>query len=41
MSDVTSKVFQPTPELTDLLVKSGSPQRETSLAASAEVCKSA
>ncbi len=39
MSDVTSKVFEPTPELTDLLVRSGSPQRETSLAASAEFAK--
>lgn len=31
--------FEPTPELTDLLVKSGSPNREVSLAANAEFAK--
>jgi hypothetical protein len=34
-----SKVFQPTPELTDLLVRSGSPQREVATAANAEFAK--
>ena len=34
-----SKVFKPTPELTELLVRSGSPHRETSLAATAEFAK--
>ena len=34
-----TKAFQPTPELTDLLVKSGSQHRETSLAATAEFAK--
>ncbi len=38
MSDKT-KVFEPTPELTDLLVKSGSARKEESLAASAEFAK--
>jgi hypothetical protein len=31
--------FEPTPELTDLLIKSGSPNREVSLAANAEFAK--
>ena len=31
--------FEPTPELTDLLVKSGSSNREVSLAANAEFAK--
>ena len=39
MSAVNSKTFQPTPELTDLLVRSGSQKREVSLAASAEFAK--
>ena len=39
MSAVHTKVFQPTPELTDLLVRSGSQHRETSLAANAEFAK--
>ncbi len=34
-----SKVFQPTPELTDLLVRSGSPKREVATAANAEFAK--
>jgi hypothetical protein len=34
-----SKAFQPTPELTDLLVRSGSMNRETALAANAEFAK--
>jgi hypothetical protein len=34
-----NKPFQPTPELTDLLVKSGSQHRETSLSATAEFAK--
>jgi|TARA_B100001094_G_scaffold327729_1_gene386567 hypothetical protein len=34
-----SKVFQPTPELTDLLVRSGSAQREVATAANAEFAK--
>ena len=37
MSD--TKVFEPTPELTDLLVRSGSSRKEESLAASAEFAK--
>tara|TARA_Y100000401_G_scaffold70303_1_gene56440 strand:- start:214 stop:1224 length:1011 start_codon:yes stop_codon:yes gene_type:complete len=37
MSD--HKVFEPTPELTDLLVRSGSSRKEESLAASAEFAK--
>lgn len=39
MSDMSNKTFQPTPELTDLLVRSGSQQKETSLAANAEFAK--
>jgi hypothetical protein len=39
MSAVDTKVFQPTPELTDLLIRSGSQHRETSLAANAEFAK--
>ena len=39
MSSVNSKAFQPTPELTDLLIRSGSPNREVSLAANAEFAK--
>lgn len=39
MSAVNTKVFQPTPELTDLLIRSGSQHRETSLAANAEFAK--
>ena len=31
--------FQPTPELTDLLMRSGSPNREVALAANAEFAK--
>ncbi len=34
-----NKAFQPTPELTDLLVRSGSMNRETALAANAEFAK--
>ena len=37
MSD--TKVFEPTPELTELLVRSGSSRKEESLAASAEFAK--
>lgn len=33
------KVFQPTKELTDLLVRSGSPRKEESVAANAEIAK--
>lgn len=36
---VNTKAFQPTPELTDLLVRSGSSQREVALAANAEFAK--
>jgi hypothetical protein len=36
---VNTKPFQPTPELTDLLVRSGSPKREVALAANAEFAK--
>ena len=36
---VNTKAFQPTPELTDLLVRSGSPKREVALAANAEFAK--
>jgi hypothetical protein len=36
---VTNKSFQPTPELTDLLVRSGSMNRETALAATHEFAK--
>jgi len=36
---VNTKPFQPTSELTDLLVRSGSPQREVALAANAEFAK--
>lgn len=39
MSAVNTKSFQPTPELTDLLIKSGSQHRETSLAANSEFAK--
>jgi hypothetical protein len=39
MSSVQSKAFTPTPELTDLLIKSGSQQKEVSLAANAEFAK--
>jgi hypothetical protein len=39
MSEMKTKAFQPTPELTDLLVKSGSQHKETSLAANAEFAK--
>jgi hypothetical protein len=39
MSSVQSKAFTPTPELTDLLIKSGSQQKEISLAANAEFAK--
>jgi len=39
MSDVQTKVFEPTPELTDLLIRSGSAQKEVSVAASAEFAK--
>lgn len=36
---VNTKPFQPTSELTDLLVRSGSPQREVALSANAEFAK--
>ena len=36
---VNQTSFKPTPELTDLLVRSGSQHRETSLAANAEFAK--
>ena len=39
MLDNSKERFQPTPELTELLVKSGSSNRETSLAANAEFAK--
>ena len=39
MSDVQTKVFEPTPELTDLLIRSGSAKKEVSVAASAEFAK--
>lgn len=39
MSAVKTKAFQPTPELTDLLIRSGAQHRETSLAANAEFAK--
>jgi len=39
MSSVQTKAFQATPELTDLLVRSGSQHKETSLAANAEFAK--
>jgi len=39
MSDVQTKVFEPTPELTDLLIRSGSVNKEVSVAASAEFAK--
>jgi hypothetical protein len=39
MSAVNTKAFKPTPELTDLLVRSGSANREVSLAANAEFAK--
>jgi hypothetical protein len=39
MSEMKTKTFQPTPELTDLLVRSGSQQKEVSLAANAEFAK--
>jgi hypothetical protein len=38
MSDKTER-FQPTPELTDLLMRSGSPDRQVALAANAEFAK--
>ena len=34
-----TKTFQPTPELTDLLIRSGSPNREVALAANSEFAK--
>jgi hypothetical protein len=34
-----NQVFQPTPELTDLLVRSGSLQREEAISANAEFAK--
>ena len=39
MSDVQTKIFEPTPELTDLLIRSGSAKKEVSVAASAEFAK--
>ena len=36
---VNTKPFQATPELTDLLVRSGSPKREVALAANEEFAK--
>ena len=39
MSAVKTKAFQPTPELTDLLIRSGSANREVAIAANAEFAK--